>query len=896
MAVPVHLAQLSSEQSQQLQAWVLDFADSWHEDRLLARMRELPPEHPLRRPALIEFIQIDLERRWRLGGRIRIEAYLDTYPELGTPDTVPLDLILAEYNARRLAGASADLAAFARRFPRQAAELRRCVDKRAAGTPPPAVKANVPALSLRGSLPDSEPKPRDLPEQFGRFRISRKLAEDSRGVSYLAQDDLQRKVVLKTAHLPPEPINAFIREGRAAVGLTHTNLCPVYDVSVIDRIPYVSRAYVEGWSLSELIQPSKPLLQRPVAALVRKLAHALEKAHQHGLLHRNLKPSNVMVSSRLEPIVMDFDLGGWLDSSKERHPSGRSPHGLMAYRSPEQVRGDEVDSRSDVYSLGVLLYELLAGQLPFQGAGEVVGEQILTQEPQLPSSYRPDLEPTLEGICLKAMAKQPAERYRSMSDFAAALAYYLEGSEGPRSSDFATPSAAPNASAGARSEGLPDPLLAELVGRLESLSTTPSGQPRFKKPRPETPSWIPLTALAGIILTASTLFYLIYRHLTSKTPETKTEVVVVLSGLPESNGPALTFVLDGEVLTREQLSNPITLAVGDHELLARHGHEVIETRRFRLTALEDEKTVSLLPADDPGANRSKDADPAGAKPSPAAMVLINNLTADDPDLRYKAATGLEKLNEKAAVPALIRRVADPLWTLGDEDNNRRYSSKAAALDALRALDPEKVPVALEQAALSTSWQVRRWACSELKYQRVPQAAARLAAMLQEDEHWEVREAAAAALVAARPPALKALVPAISDPHPNVRRKVANTLVELSDPSLPLEVVQQVADAAVPALIKRVADPVWAPEADGNIRPLSTKVAALEALKALARDKAIEALLAALRSSKSEVRIWACSELADPKDKSVSDALRKVAESDPSEKVREAALQALTKTK
>jgi serine/threonine protein kinase len=221
----------------------------------------------------------------------------------------------------------------------------------------------------------------------------------------------------------------FLREARSTGMLRHASICPVYDVGEIDGIHYLSMAYIEGRPLSELIGGSgKPLVLRGVAALVRKLAKALAEAHRHQVVHRDLKPANIMVTASGQPVIMDFGLARRGNLSKARVTKEGAILGTPAYMAPEQARGqpEHIGPACDIYSLGVILYELITGRLPFAGDAMAVLSQLLVDEPPRPSQFRPDLDPELEAICQKALAKQPQDRYRSMGQFARALTRYLK--------------------------------------------------------------------------------------------------------------------------------------------------------------------------------------------------------------------------------------------------------------------------------------------------------------------------------------------------------------------------------------------------------------------------------------------------------------------------------------
>jgi formylglycine-generating enzyme required for sulfatase activity/serine/threonine protein kinase len=279
---------------------------------------------------------------------------------------------------------------------------------------------------------DSTESVGSLPKAFGRYRVEKVLGEGAMGMVYLARDSkLDRPVALKVPKFDddPEMMERFWREARSAATLLHRNICPVHDIGDIDGVHYISMAYIAGRPLSALIDRSRPQSQRSVSLIVRKLALALETAHQAGVIHRDLKPANVMLDQQNEPVIMDFGLARQLNKKEDsRLTQSGSLMGSPAYMSPEQVKGDieHIGPTSDIYSLGVFLYEFLTGEVPFDGPASAVFGQILTQEPQKPSTFRADLDPRLEAICLKMIAKQIEERYGSMREAAKALSDFLK--------------------------------------------------------------------------------------------------------------------------------------------------------------------------------------------------------------------------------------------------------------------------------------------------------------------------------------------------------------------------------------------------------------------------------------------------------------------------------------
>jgi WD40 repeat protein/tetratricopeptide (TPR) repeat protein len=257
------------------------------------------------------------------------------------------------------------------------------------------------------------------------------------GVVFLAEDkQLQRQVALKIPQVAIEPNptfrQRFLTEARAAATFRHANICPVYDVGEIDGMPYLTMAYIEGVTLYDHVKATGPLSAREATALVRKLALPLAEAHRHGIIHRDLKPSNVMLDKKNgEPVLMDFGLARREGRAQAHLTSHGNILGTPAYMAPEQAEGNitAIGPATDVYGLGAILYELLAGRPPFLGSTAKVFSQILNSPPQALTQLRPDLDPALETVCLKALAKDPAQRFATMAEFAAALSPWSDGTQ-----------------------------------------------------------------------------------------------------------------------------------------------------------------------------------------------------------------------------------------------------------------------------------------------------------------------------------------------------------------------------------------------------------------------------------------------------------------------------------
>jgi class 3 adenylate cyclase/predicted Ser/Thr protein kinase/uncharacterized protein HemY len=296
-------------------------------------------------------------------------------------------------------------------------------------TPAPTFPSSNPTLDFTGAAGrDAQP----LPDPFGRYILLRRLGRGGMGTVYLARDtQLDREVALKVPQFEAGDCTVlrerFYREARAAALLHHPNICPVFDVGAVGDIPYLTMAYIEGQPLQEWGRTDRPLAQ--ILGLVRTLALALEEAHRRGVVHRDLKPANILIDRRGEPVIMDFGLARrfHLGADEARLTSPGLLMGTPAYMPPEHVNAvpDAPGRAGDIYSLGVILYELLTGRCPFLGPVGVVLAQIATDDPTPPSRLRAGLDPAFEAVCLRALAKKPEQRFASMAEFAGALETYL---------------------------------------------------------------------------------------------------------------------------------------------------------------------------------------------------------------------------------------------------------------------------------------------------------------------------------------------------------------------------------------------------------------------------------------------------------------------------------------
>jgi serine/threonine-protein kinase len=251
------------------------------------------------------------------------------------------------------------------------------------------------------------------------YRIVSKLGEGGMGVVYKAEDTkLKRTVALK--FLSPQAVGTedererFLREAQAAAALTHPNICTVYEIDEAESQTFISMECVEGQSLKEK-SSSGPLKLDETLDIALQIAEGLQEAHEKGIVHRDIKSANIMVTPKGQAKIMDFGLAKLAGVTKVTKTG--TTVGTIAYMSPEQAQGEVVDHRSDVWSLGVVLYEMLTGQLPFKGDyGEAVVYSILNESPEPVTSLRTGVPIELERIVGKALAKSPGERYQHVDE------------------------------------------------------------------------------------------------------------------------------------------------------------------------------------------------------------------------------------------------------------------------------------------------------------------------------------------------------------------------------------------------------------------------------------------------------------------------------------------------
>lgn len=319
---------------------------------------------------------------------------------------------------------------------------------------------------------------------IGQYRIISEIGRGGMAIVYKAeQAGLNRFVALKVLFPNLTGDSASVerlqREARAAAGLDHPNIVDIYEVGEQDGLHYIAMKFAEGRPLDVILAQEKTLPPERILRILAQIASALDYAHRRNLVHRDIKPSNILVGPGDRVLLTDFGLVKALDATTLT--SSGALVGTPIYMSPEQARGLETDYRADIYSVGVICYEMLAGRPPFQGNPLSIILAHASQEPPPLRTFRPDLSPQVEAVVRKALAKEPAERYTTVSEFVAMLRRAL----------------------------LPDAAVTPVpAGTTETKPpATPTPMPRASAPARRTPYWA-IGIIALILVVAATLFLL----------------------------------------------------------------------------------------------------------------------------------------------------------------------------------------------------------------------------------------------------------------------------------------------------------------------------------------------------------------------------------------------------
>lgn len=364
---------------------------------------------------LVEIAFLDMEFRYKAGDFVQVEEYFLRFPQLaGSPDLM-VSLITEEFRLKQ-AQMGPKIEDYLRRFPR----LRI------------ALLAAMHDLDSQVNLsrPDSAPSSQTL--CFGHYQIIEQVGQGSFATVYKAKDQLLGRIVaVKQLRVDGErslTLGDILNEAKNSAVLTHPNIAQVFEVTVTDNHDcLIVSQFIDGLNLAEVIQQSV-ISCKEAAGWVLAIAEALHSAHILGILHLDIKPSNILLDRQRKVWLCDFGLSR-CQPELQASATEAAPIGTLAYMSPEQarVKNEPIDERSDIYCLGVVLFELLTGRLPFQGNHLSLMEQLRSADPPSPREFRKEIHRDLDQICLKALAGCPAQRYRTARDMADDLQRYLDG-------------------------------------------------------------------------------------------------------------------------------------------------------------------------------------------------------------------------------------------------------------------------------------------------------------------------------------------------------------------------------------------------------------------------------------------------------------------------------------
>lgn len=430
-------------------------------------------ENRIEDPAtIVALIGVDQCERWKRGQDLPVESYLQTYRCIAEEQPHREQLIWNEYDCRLLNGRATDLASFLGRFPGTSTALLQRIVSGAAANQQDTVSAEGRANQRTDDLKTLSPlehlgqdnfatvtphHPMDVDHiqavadgnlkieqnaaeinRIGRYEVQQSLGQGGFGSVVLAIDTrLNRKVALKLStqgrFQDQSAKQNFMEEARSAGRLRHPGIITIYDAEedAATGNVYIVMEYVEGRTLDELMQ-SRVISQHEFIRALCETAEALSYAHREGYVHRDIKPANILIDEHGRARVADFGLA---IHAATQNTATHQLAGTPTYMSPEQAVGDvrQIDGRTDIWALGVILYQGITGQLPFQGSMRDIMQQVQDCPPRPPRQWNPDIVPELEAVCLRCLQRDPAKRFSSASDLAQDLQPHAVAARKPMS-------------------------------------------------------------------------------------------------------------------------------------------------------------------------------------------------------------------------------------------------------------------------------------------------------------------------------------------------------------------------------------------------------------------------------------------------------------------------------
>jgi serine/threonine-protein kinase len=378
----------------------------------------------------------------------------------------------------------------------------------------------------------------------GRYRILRKLGSGGMANVYLAEDEqLDRRVAIKILNDRYAQDELFVerfrREAKSAAALSHPNIVSIYDRGEAEGHPYIAMEVVEGRSLKELIQTRGPLPVSKAIEYAMQILAAVRLAHKHGIIHRDIKPHNILLGAEDRLKVTDF---GIARSGPSEMTEAGSIMGTAQYLSPEQARGKDVHEASDLYSVGIVLYEMLTGQVPYNGDVAVeVALKHVSETPRPPSKLASGIPPELDQVVLRSLAKSPQERYRSAEEFAQDLLRVQKGLPvAPATVDAATAVLA-GSTAATQVIRPAQPDRTQTMPAQPPVPPPPSYPPpgySRDRPRRRRRSVFPILLVLGLLAAAGVAGWYVYQQIQDQLQESTPVAVPLVVGLGEEQAVA----------------------------------------------------------------------------------------------------------------------------------------------------------------------------------------------------------------------------------------------------------------------------------------------------------------------------------------------------------------------
>jgi len=521
--------------------------------------------------------------------------------------------------------------------------------------------------------------------KLGRYELRRILGKGAMGVVYEAFDpSLSRRVavktILKSVALDPETERAysarFIQEAKAVARLNHPNIVQVHDFGVEGEVAYLVMEFIQGRELRSCFEAKERFAPAEVVRIMGELLDALDFAHEAGVIHRDVKPANLMLDSRRRAKLADFGVARIQESE---HSTAGTMVGTPAFMSPEQIKGGKIDRRTDIFSAGVVLYQLLTGEQPFKGEGAwTVAKRIVEENPPPPSSVALTVSPAFDAVVNKALAKLPAQRFASAGEFATALRSALADPQQPPAAVM--PKSRVVREPRVKSAADEDATVAIGVG---AVAATP-GTPAAKSKRVDIPA---IAAVAVIV--AGIGAYLLLGRTPSPAPSPPVEFEKVRREAEERVRKEFAAKAAAERAGMEKALAEKTAtekAAAEKLAQAKIAADKAATEKAAAKAAAERLAVEKAAAEKAATKAAAErvaVEKAAAEKAAAEKLAAEKATAE------KAAVDKAAADNLAAERAAVRKVADERAQL-EKATAEKARSLAASLEQFKARHPNRV--------------------------------------------------------------------------------------------------------------------------------------------------------------------------------------------------------------